>query len=137
MLRQFTLTVLLFTTTSCAWGGDYFQWLLEVFPEGRYRNSVREVVSQDTQFQSRGWTCTVEQGWQSNGAWLLLEGKSLVCRKDGSPEKRLDLVCSDHDPAPRNRSRPVQHAGFYLDDSRPESTPFLRLGCQTVVQRLW
>ena len=99
---------------------------------------VRRVRITFSGFLSRGWTCTVENVWQSNGVWLLLEGKSLVCRKSGERvEKRLDLVCTDHDPTIRKRSRPVQRAGLYLDETRPESTPFLRLGCQTVVRRLY
>ncbi len=138
MFRHLTLTLSLLALATCASGADYFQWILEVFPEGVYRNSERQQVDENTEFQARGWVCTVENAWQSNGAWLLLEGKSLICRKSGgSVEKRLDLVCTDHDPTIRKRSRPMQRAGLHLDETRPESAPFLRLGCQTVVRRLY
>ena len=138
MFRQLTLTVFLLALGTSASGTDYFQWILEVYPEGVFRKHERQLVDENTEFKSRGWTCTVENVWQSNRAWLLLEGKSLVCRKSGERvEKRLDLVCTDHDPTIRKRSRPVQRAGLYLDETRPESIPFLRLGCQTVVRRLY
>ena len=138
MIRPTALAVFaLVLWASPAWP-DYFQWILEVYPEGVYRRSERKLVDEKTEFKSRGWTCTVENAWRDNTAWLLLEGKSLVCQKTGeAAEKRVDLVCTEHDPAVQKRSRPVQRAGLYLDESRAQTTPFLRLGCQTVVQRLF
>ena len=59
MFRHLTPTLSLLVLATCASGADYFQWILEVFPEGVYRNSERQQVDENTEFQARGWVCTV------------------------------------------------------------------------------
>ena len=113
---------------------DYFKWEILVSEKGFGTEIETIPVSQkgNIELLDKEISCRIESFWTRIESDLLLEGKTLICKR-AENERKVNLVCRDNH---RNRKYnnfkelyPVSKFGFLLNPKLGIDSAYLELRC--------